>query len=122
MRHQSSIKITILIGLVILLSACSLRYEYTRVSATIIHKEFEDGYYETVNTTDYQGNPTTKQEYVPAEWDITVDYNGIQAEFEFTDIEYWNNHQIGQTMKVYLRSGYDEDDKLVTQSLELFKD
>lgn len=118
-RKEKLGKIALSIALLAVLTACAARYETKYVNATIIEKEYDPEETKKTEYKDSSGKLQTKTETIPEEWEITVDYNGIQEEFEFSYSDFYDSVQVGQLMQVELRTGYDKNDKVVSQTLEL---
>lgn len=112
-------KVVLFVSMLAVLTACAARYETKLVNATIIDKEYDEPETKKTTYTDTSGKTQTKTETIPEEWEITVDYNGIQKEFEFGYSYVYDSVEVGQVMKVELRTGYDKNDKVVSQTLRL---
>jgi hypothetical protein len=120
MVHKEKIyKIALSVTLLAVLTACASRYETTLVDAKIIDKEYDKAETKTKEYKDSAGKIQTKTEKIPEEWEITVDYNGIQKEFEFSNSDFYDSVQVGQTMQVELKTGFDKNDVVVSEALQL---
>jgi len=104
----------------LLLVGCADRYETKTVNAVVIDKEYEA---ETTKKTTKRVNGRTKTstKKVPAEYDVTVRYTdgSTSVETEFDDKKLYDRVKEGDTVKVTYKQGFDDDNKLVSEELEL---
>lgn len=100
----------------IALAGCAEEYKTQTVDAIVIEKDY-DAPKTTKKRVKQNGKYVTKSKKHPAEYDVTVSYNGIEEEFD--DKKLYNSVKEGQKIKVTYKTGYDKNGDLVEESLHL---
>lgn len=106
----------LLVFLSSLLAGCVEEYKTQTVKATVIEKDY-DAPKTTYKTVKKNGRKTKKAVRESAEYEVTIQYKGIQKEFE--DQSLYNQVKEGQEIKVHYVQGLDKNGKLVTEDIEL---
>ncbi|MCR2803644.1 hypothetical protein [Paenibacillus soyae] len=112
-------KLMVLAVLLVTLTGCAERYETTTVEAVVVDKEYDKAEKKTKTYKDSEGKTKTKTEIIPEEWEVTVEYDGIEKEFEFRNDDFYDSVEVGKTVPVELRTGLDKEGKVVSRSLQL---
>lgn len=115
MRVRVKLVFSAVVG-VLVLSGCADRYENHSVLATVVDKDYDAATTKTT-TTRKDGKTVRKTKNVPAEYDVTLDYNGLQTEIDSKSL--YNRVQKGQKIEVTLHQGYDKEGKIVSQTIKL---
>lgn len=110
--------LTLALG-VVALTGCADRYESKIVDAKVIGKEYDPPEKETKTYTDSSGKKQTKTTTKSEEWEVTVEYNGIQEEFEFSDDVFYESVEVGDTVKVEYTEGLTDEGNVVSRSIDL---
>lgn len=100
-----------------LLVGCVEEYKTTTVEATVIEKEYDppETSYKTVKKSD--GTTTKKKVVKPEEYEVTIQYQDIEREFE--DEELYDQVEEGQKIQVEYKEGLDKEGKVITRSIHL---
>lgn len=99
-----------------LLVGCVEEYKSTTVEAVVIEKDY-DAAKTTKKRVKQNGKYVTKTKKHRAEYDVTIQYNGIEEEFDNKNL--YNSVKEGQKIKVTYKKGYDKEGKLVFEQLQL---
>lgn len=102
----------IVLSSLFLLVGCVEEYKNTEVNATVIEKD-----YDKAKTTYRKVHGKTKKKTTPAEYDVELQYKDIVVEFD--DKELYNKVKVGSKVKVIYKQGYDKNNELVYETLEL---
>ena len=102
----------IVLSSLFLLVGCAEKYKSTNVNATVIEKD-----YDKAKTTYKKINGKKKKKTTPAEYDVELKYKDIVVEFD--DKELYNKVRVGSKVKVKYVQGYDKNNELVYETLEL---
>jgi len=104
----------------LLLVGCADRYETKTVDAVVIEKDYEAATTEKT-TKRVNGRTKTSTKKVPAEYDVVVQYTSgtSTVEAEFDNEKLYNRVKEGDTIKVTYKQGFDDNNKLVSEELEL---
>ena len=98
------------------LAGCVEEYKSSTVEATVIEKDYDAA--KTTTKRVKQGDKyVTKKKKHPAEYDVTISYNGIEEEFDNKSL--YDRVKEGQKIKVTYKQGYDKEGKVVAEHLEL---
>ncbi len=116
MKRRGLLGLSALVAGVVLLSGCADRYETTRVQATVIDKDY-DAATTKITTTRKDGKTVRKTKRIPAEYDVTLSYQGVQTEIDSKSL--YNRVQEGSLVEVVLKKGYTDEGELVSQSIRL---
>lgn len=109
--------LTLLLMLAVL-TGCVEEYKETTVEAVVVEKDY-DAAKTTTKQVKENGVYKTKKTEHPAEYDVTIEYNGIEEEFDSRS--FYDSVTEGQKIKVVYKKGYDKEGKLVAEHLELIK-
>ena len=109
--------LTLLLMLAVL-TGCVEEYKESTVEAVVIEKDY-DPEKTTTKQVKENGVYVTKKTKHPAEYDVTIEYNGIQEEFDSRSL--YDRVAEGQKIKVIYKKGYDKEGKLVAEHLELIR-
>lgn len=98
-----------------LLTGCVEEYKTTTVKAVVIEKDYDAPKTTTKRVKQGEGY-VNKKKHHPAEYDVTVSYNNIEAEFDNKKL--YNSVKEGQKVQVIYEKGYDKNGKLVSETLK----
>lgn len=98
------------------LTGCVEEYKSTTVEAVVIEKDY-DPPKTTTKKVMQDGKYVTKTKNQKAEYDVTIEYNGIEEEFDNRNL--YEQVKEGQMIKVTYKKGYDKEGKLVSEHLQL---
>ena len=104
----------------LLLVGCADRYETTTVDAVVIEKDYDAA--TTKKTTKrVDGKTKTRTKKVPAEYDVVVRYTSATStvEAEFDNEKLYKRVKEGDSIKVKYKQGFDDNNKLISEELEL---
>lgn len=103
---------------VLVLGACAEYYETKPVQGKIVEMEYDKGHWKkTTKTVD--GEKKTTKKWVEEEWEITVEYNGKQKEFEFRNNKVYNQFKEGDSINLDLKIGYSDTNEVVSEHFYL---
>ncbi|MFY0519355.1 hypothetical protein ACOMCU_16230 [Lysinibacillus sp. UGB7] len=109
-------KYLLVVLMVALLTGCVREYKSTTVEAVVIEKDY-DAPKTTSKRVMQDGKYVTKTTNHRAEYDVTIEYNGIEEEFDSRSL--YDKVKEGQKIKVTYKKGYDKDGNLVAEHLQL---
>lgn len=98
------------------LFGCVESYKSSTVEAVVIEKDY-DAPKTTTKTVTENGKQVVKKTTKPEEYEVTVEYNGIQKEFDNKSL--FNKVEEGQKIKVIYKEGFDEEGNVVAKQIEL---
>lgn len=98
------------------LTGCVEEYKSSTVEAVVIEKDY-DAPKTTTKKVMQDGKYVTKTKKHRAEYDVTIEYNGIEEEFDNRSL--YEQVKEGQKIKVTYKKGYDKEGKLVSEQLQL---
>lgn len=103
---------------VLMLTGCAEYYETESVKGKIVDMEFDKGHWEKKKKT-VDGQTKTTRKWVDDEWEITVEYNGKEQEFEFNNDKIYKKFKKGDSIDLELKVGYSEKHEIVSESFDL---
>ena len=105
--------------LVLILSGCVSRYEYEQVNATIIDKNYTAEY--TTTMPILCGKVVVLQtQYHSATYNLMLKFEDVTTDIDSETL--YNAHNVGDTIQVYLRKGYNDENILEESTLVLDKE
>ena len=105
-------------GMCLVLAGCVARYSYESVEATVSDKQYTASYLTMMPV--YTGKSTIMvPETQPAEYNITFSYGKVTQTFD--DNAHNDKYKLKEKVQMYLRTGYDSNDKIVTEGLSFDK-
>lgn len=108
-----------LLAALILLTGCAESYQTTVVKGAIVDKEHDEARTYYKKGKNLEGNATKKLVHEPEEFEVTVQYEDIIEEFEFSNDSYYKTVKIGDEIDINLITGIDKNGKIVTKSIDL---
>jgi hypothetical protein len=112
----------ICISFILALIGCTKVYRSEKevVKAKIISKDYDKAEYKTSYRNKKVNGKSTRYKdtkYIPADFDITIEYNNLKLELDVSESEY-NSYEIGDIYKINFIKDYDKEDKLIRQYLK----
>lgn len=118
MKSKNRVKALLLVSMSLMLFGCVEEYKTTEIQAKVIEKDYDAP--ETVKkTVTENGKQVVKKSTKPAEYEVTVAYNGVEKEFDNKNL--FNSVEEGQTVPMLYKEGFDKKGKLITRALVLKK-
>jgi hypothetical protein len=109
----------ICIIILFIITSCTKEWKVETVKAIIVGKDYDEAYTEKIKKykkISGKTKMTYKYKRHPEEWNIEVEYDGLELEIDVTEEEF-DKYKVGNTISVILRTGFDKNGKVTSRYL-----